>query len=228
MYSDGIKKMQQMALPALKKRNEFVIQKGEAAFQQTGGLDQKLAEFVKTDHNQIREDIFTEVFLPFFAKDKDSKYPQVTIDHWIGATGETIKPTDVINAQGEHVKLADGTPLTIPAVFNREAVRTMFPGRDGNNAATGQIMEEAKRYENMGENTVRSVMGRHLAAKAHAAKVPGRVLQNARVWNKILAHYGRPPLYVIPGELAAQSAVPQSQSGSPSPDGGDSTYYELP
>jgi hypothetical protein len=231
MYQ-GLDKMKQMAAPALEKRNQFVIQKGEAAFKQSAGLDKQLAELIKTDHNQIKEDVFVNVFLPFFEqmfqKEKDLPYP-VTIEHWVGATGEMNKPTDVINDRGEIIKMADGTPLTIPPVFNRDGLRTMIAGRAGNNAATGQIMEEAKRYENMGESTVRGVMGKYLAAKANAAKVPGQVLATALTWNKIMAHYGRKPLYQIPGESNNSQVVQSStQSGPSSPDGDDNMIYELP
>jgi hypothetical protein len=230
MYQ-GLDKMKELAAPALERRNQFVIQKGEAAFKQAGDLDKKLEEFIKNDHNEIKEDVFVNVFLPFFEqmfkKDKDLPYP-VTLEHWIGATGEMQKPTDVINDRGELVKMADGTPVTIPPVYNRNGLRTMYAGRGGNNAATGQIMEEVKRYENMGEATVRSVMGRHLSQKATAAKVPGQVLATARTWNKIMAHYGRPPMYQIPGETDQQVNQSPTQSGSSSPDGDDDMIYELP
>jgi hypothetical protein len=226
------KAMLEMARDGIEKRNQLVIKKGDAAFKQAGPLAEKLEQAIRADHNQIKEEDFKIVFLPFFAKDENPEYPQVTIEHWIGAVGDTMKPTDVINSRGEVITMQDGTPLTIPAVFNRNALRTMTAGRDGNNAATGQILEEAKKYENMGESTVRQVMGKYLAHKANAAKVPGQTLANARHWNKIMAHYGRPPLYAIPGEQSApQPGTPTTTSpagDTPGPAGVDDLYYELP
>jgi hypothetical protein len=223
------KAMQELAREGIERRNQVVIAKGDLAFKQAGNLAAELEKAIASDHNQIKEEDFVAVFLPFFAKDKDPQYPQVTMDHWIGATGDMIKPTDVINSRGEVITMQDGTPMTIPAVFNRNALRTMTAGRDGNNAATGQILEEAKRYENMGETTVRQVMGKYLSAKAQAAKVPGQTLAAAVLWNKIMKHYDRPPLYALPNDPASSPpAASTSSSPGASPPMDDDDYYELP
>jgi hypothetical protein len=226
---EGTRAVQAMARDAIERRNQMVIAKGEVAFKQAGTLAKDLDKYINNDHNQIREDDFKIVFLPFFARDPNREYPQVTIDHWIGATGDTLKPTDVINSRGEVIIMQDGTPMTIPAVLNRNALRTMHANRNGNNAATGQILEEAKKYENMGENVVRQVMGKYLAAKAQAAKVPGQALATAVLWNKIMAHYGRPKLYVIPGEVVEpKPGDSTNSSASDAPPADDDLYYELP
>lgn len=225
-----VRKMQEMAAPALQKRNDFVIRNGESAFQQSGALVAKLDAIINAEHNQIQEQIFIDLFLPFFASQfkKDVKLAiPVTIEHWIGATGDMIKPTDVIDVRGHVVKMADGTPLTIPAVYNRDSLRTMYANRDGNNAATGQILEEAKRYENMGETVVMGVMGKYLSDKARALRVSGQSLAVALHWNKIMAHYHLPPLYALEPTSPSDSASPSSTNASAA-GGGDETYYELP
>jgi hypothetical protein len=225
---EATKAMQAVAKVGIERRNQQVIEKGTVAFQQTGTLAKDLQEYVNNDHNQIKEEDFVTVFLPFFAKDKDPEYPQVTVEHWIGASGDPLKPTDVINSRGEVIIMQDGTRMTVPALYNRNALRTMTAGRDGNNAATGQIIEEAKKYENMGESTVRQVMGKYLLQKAQAAKVPGQALATALMWNKIMAHYGRPPMYQIPNTPATpslESSTSASLGATPAVD--DDDYYEL-
>lgn len=226
---EATKAQQDAARAGIERHNQLVVQKGDMMFKQAGNLAQDLEKAIATDHNQIKEADFTIVFLPFFAKDKNPQYPEVTIEHWIGATGDPLKPTDVINSRGEVITMQDGTRMTIPAVFNRNALRTMTAGRDGNNAATGQILEEAKRYENMGENTVRQVMGKYLSQKAQAAKVSGQSLATAQLWNKIMKHYDRPALYPIPNDPdATPPDSPTTSSPSAAAPLDDDDYYELP
>jgi hypothetical protein len=227
---EGNKLMQAAALDRINQRNQLVIQKGDAAFKQTGTLEKQIAEFVKADHNQVKEADFVLYFLPFFAKDPAPQVHGVTIMHWVGATGDMMKPVDVINSRGNVIVMKDGVSLTIPAIYNRDAVRAMYARQGGNNAATGQIIEEAKRYENMGEQTVQQVLGKYLSQKAKAAKVPGVALQVAQQWNRIMAHYGREPLYPLPG-LAGETTALGTSSPSTDPtagSGGDDLYYELP
>jgi hypothetical protein len=146
----------------------------------------RIQEIEKTDRVELDEFYFS-AFLPFFAGDENLPYP-VNIETWINVAGGAFNEVDV-------VKVVDGKKtvlFTVPSVLNRNLVKPTAK-RDGEPSVMGAVINASNITNHSPEHAL-LYLRNYLDRRRQRMVAPEFLINNAEAWNKIFAHYGRPPM----------------------------------
>lgn len=136
-----------------------------------------------SDITRLSEYYFKEVFLPFFAGDKEPKYP-VTLTHWLNVATSAYKPVHVVDESNTVL-------FTVPAVYNREVIN---PISQAQGPSIAHVVMSAQQYTDIHPARGMQYLNAELTKRALVMKVPANVLRDLETWNAIFSRYGRPSL----------------------------------
>ena len=168
---------------------------------------------------------FGEVFLPFFLKEPNPKYPTVNDNLWLTVAGSPYAAVDIIGPDGDVV-------ATVPPKFDRGVlqVKDYFGKTEAEFRASRQardlpIKEVLANTSLLAQNSptdAERYMLNAFAGRVAAVSPRERRLAYARAWNNICAYYGRDLLFP---ELEGLPKTPEASKPVETPT--EEEEYEL-
>lgn len=145
---------------------------------------------------RLPENIFVEVFLPFFAGTGNPH--NATVDLWNTISNGPFNSVDIVNPTGEVL-------FVVPALHDRDAIspatKSLGENSVQNMITTAEQMKrispmDADRYLSHGlSNMLDKLQGKH------------HVIANLKEWNKIFTRYGLPALLQALGQPEENKAA---------------------
>lgn len=136
----------------------------------------------------IDETMFREVFLPFFARDEDRKYPQVHLGTWIrGVAGNQFQKVHIVNKDHQVI-------LTVPPMYDREAMKTINP-RDRNLKGMYHVVRTTLDLSKRSTHEAERYFTFNSKGRVFKDDIKIRKLRHAIEWNKIFEYFGREAPY---------------------------------
>ena len=136
--------------------------------------------------------LFGEVFLPYFARDENPKYPNVTPSLWLAVAKNHYNEVDIIGPNGEVV-------ATVPPMYERDILEMVDISNTTEQGMRGQRMSQI--MANTDLLAARSALEaeRYMlhatAGKMRVRNRKERMLKRAKQWNDIFIKYGREPIF---------------------------------
>ena len=136
--------------------------------------------------------LFGEVFLPYFARDENPKYPNVTPGLWLAVAKNHYNEVDIIGPNGEVV-------ATVPPMYERDILEMADMSNTTEQGMRSQRMSQI--MANTDLLAARSALEaeRYMlhatAGKMRVRDRKERMLKRARQWNDIFIKYGREPIF---------------------------------
>lgn len=136
--------------------------------------------------------LFGEVFLPYFARDENPKYPNVTPGLWLAVAKNHYNEVDIIGPNGEVV-------ATVPPMYERDILEMADMSNTTEQGMRSQRMSQI--MANTDLLAARSALEaeRYMlhatAGKMRVKDRKERILKRARQWNDIFIKYGREPIF---------------------------------
>lgn len=136
--------------------------------------------------------LFGEVFLPFFAKDKNPKYPNVTPGLWLSVAKSHYNEVDIIGPNGEVV-------ATVPPMFERDILEMADMSNDTEQGVRSQRMSQIMANTDLlaarSSLEAERYMLHATAGKMRVKDRKERMLKRAKQWNDVFIKYGREPIF---------------------------------
>lgn len=136
--------------------------------------------------------LFGEVFLPYFARDENPKYPNVTPGLWLSVAKNHYNEVDIIGPNGEVV-------ATVPPMYERDILEMADMSNTTEQGMRSQRMSQI--MANTDLLAARSALEaeRYMlhatAGKMRVKDRKERMLKRAKQWNDIFIKYGREPIF---------------------------------
>ena len=136
--------------------------------------------------------LFGEVFLPYFARDENPKYPNVTPSLWLAVAKNHYNEVDIIGPNGEVV-------ATVPPMYERDILEMADMSNTTEQGMRSQRMSQI--MANTDLLAARSALEaeRYMlhatAGKMRVKDRKERMLKRAKQWNDIFIKYGREPIF---------------------------------
>lgn len=136
--------------------------------------------------------LFGEVFLPYFARDENPKYPNVTPSLWLAVAKNHYNEVDIIGPNGEVVG-------TVPPMYERDILEMadMFNTTEQGmrSQRMSQIMANTDLLAARSALEAERYMLHATAGKMCVKDRKERMLKRAKQWNDIFIKYGREPIF---------------------------------
>ena len=136
--------------------------------------------------------LFGEVFLPYFARDENPKYPNITPSLWLAVAKNHYNEVDIIGPNGEVVG-------TVPPMYERDILEMADMSNTTEQGMRSQRMSQI--MANTDLLAARSALEaeRYMlhatAGKMRVKDRKERMLKRAKQWNDIFIKYGRVPIF---------------------------------
>lgn len=136
--------------------------------------------------------LFGEVFLPYFARDENPKYPNVTPSLWLAVAKNHYNEVDIIGPNGEVVG-------TAPPMYERDILEMADMSNTTEQGMRSQRMSQIMANTDLLATRSALEAERYMlhatAGKMRVKDRKERMLKRAKQWNDIFIKYGREPIF---------------------------------